>query len=533
MSVSTYHPRFKSRNWRHHSSASTTTMRACTNRRLMRSLLLLISISGCSLLLAVNMASDTLCKTAAVDQLRHLHAEIRGHVPSSYDVAAGYWHMDVNYTAPPVSLLARSRYLVASKNSSCWDLAAAQREPFTAQYHPQQHPPTELPGGIPRSVWQWQGGIPRRLFDLVPFYLRESEAAGGCQHCTFVLRYKVLNGQLYTDSKRRRRALDGQEEEAALLEELLLAALHMYKVPDVDFLLHLGDGAPPGLPLVQANINRSNAQAGFTIPKYMWRDALGPQQFQVLAECLQARYPPLSQRLQRAVWRGSNTDSRHGLMDEANAMSIMRTRLHVYGMWYPDIIDAHYTAFAQQAFQTNCVEELLPPGPTLPLEAFNRYALVLDIDGNGWSDRYRLLAHANTPVLKQASNLTAFFEHLVAPGAVVQHYAHDLSDLPVRVRSLLQQQPEQLAKMAEQQQGLAHYLLNQVAVMHATAYTLLTVAQLSQWKPVMEDDYNLVPFSKCCSTAKRLPAEFVTAVRARGVAGSKLEHRSSTRSASA
>lgn len=117
-------------------------MRACTNRRLMRSLLLLISISGCSLLLAVNMASDTLCKTAAVDQLRHLHAEIRGHVPSSYDVAAGYWHMDVNYTAPPVSLLARSRYLVASKNSSCWDLAAAQREPFTAQYHPQQHPPT-------------------------------------------------------------------------------------------------------------------------------------------------------------------------------------------------------------------------------------------------------------------------------------------------------------------------------------------------------------------------------------------------------
>jgi hypothetical protein len=57
----------------------------------------------------------------------------------------------------------------------------------------------------------------------------------------------------------------------------------------VDFLLHLGDGAPPGLPLVQVNINRSNAQAGFTIPKYMWQDALGPQQFQLLAECLQVR----------------------------------------------------------------------------------------------------------------------------------------------------------------------------------------------------------------------------------------------------
>jgi hypothetical protein len=73
---------------------------------------------------------------------------------------------------------------------------------------------------------------------------------------------------------------------------------------------------------------------------------------------------------------------------------------------------------------------------------------VLDIDGNGWSDRYRLLAHANTPVLKQASNLTAFFEHLAAPGPVLQHYAHDLSDLPVRVRGLLQQQPGELLRMA-------------------------------------------------------------------------------------
>lgn len=61
----------------------------------------------------------------------------------------------------------------------------------------------DLPGGIPRSIWKWQGTISRRLFDSVPFYLRESEAAGGCQHCTFVLRYKVINGQLYTDKKRR------------------------------------------------------------------------------------------------------------------------------------------------------------------------------------------------------------------------------------------------------------------------------------------------------------------------------------------
>jgi hypothetical protein len=61
------------------------------------------------------------------------------------------------------------------------------------------------------------------------------------------------------------------------------------QVPDVDFLLHLGDGCPPGLPLVQANINRSNEAAGFTLPMSMWWQALGPVQFAVLAECLQVR----------------------------------------------------------------------------------------------------------------------------------------------------------------------------------------------------------------------------------------------------
>ena len=58
----------------------------------------------------------------------------------------------------------------------------------------------------------------------------------------------------------------------------------------MDFLLHLGDGCPAGLPLVQSNINRSNADAGFTIPMLMWKQALGPQQFATLAECLQVLY---------------------------------------------------------------------------------------------------------------------------------------------------------------------------------------------------------------------------------------------------
>jgi hypothetical protein len=49
-----------------------------------------------------------------------------------------------------------------------------------------------------------------------------------------------------------------------------------------------------------------------------------------------------------------------------------------------------------------CVDAIMPAGPRLALEDFNNFALIVDVDGNGWSDRMRLLAHFNTPVLKQA-----------------------------------------------------------------------------------------------------------------------------------
>jgi formate hydrogenlyase subunit 6/NADH:ubiquinone oxidoreductase subunit I len=57
-------------------------------------------------------------------------------------------------------------------------------------------------------VWQWQGRVSRQLFDSVPFLLRDKQlppgsSEGPCQHCTYVLRYKVRGGQLYTDSSRR------------------------------------------------------------------------------------------------------------------------------------------------------------------------------------------------------------------------------------------------------------------------------------------------------------------------------------------
>ncbi len=118
----------------------------------------------------------------------------------------------------------------------------------------------------------------------------------------------------------------------------------------------------------------------------------------------------------------------------------------------------------------DCVKQYLEPlAPVAQLEDFNAAAIVMDVDGNGWSDRMSRVVQfptatfkqvrggrapsscrrpvgrrASTPVLHprclavdvcqsaQASNHTAFFEHLLAPGHAAEYFANDLSDLTVR-----------------------------------------------------------------------------------------------------
>ena len=156
------------------------------------------------------------------------------------------------------------------------------------------------------------------------------------------------------------------------------------------------------------------------------------------------------------MWRGTATDAHQAVVDESNALDVMRARLHLFGRWYPQWLDTHLTAYAHQAFDSNCLGALMPPGAVagntmrcvvlgcvmcccsgalsvqwrrgrgttmpcsaaatlasaahagtpLPLEEFNRYAVIVDADGNAWSDRFRLITLFNTPILKQASNLT-------------------------------------------------------------------------------------------------------------------------------
>jgi hypothetical protein len=78
--------------------------------------------------------------------------------------------------------------------------------------------------------------------------------------------------------------------------------------------------------------------------------------------CTAAAHGPASQAAARPSRARAAAADANANATAGNALDILRTRLHLFGRWFPDTIDAHYTAFSQQAFDTNCVETLMAPG---------------------------------------------------------------------------------------------------------------------------------------------------------------------------
>jgi hypothetical protein len=277
---------------------------------------------------------------------------------------------------------------------------------------------------------------------------------------------------------------------------------------------------------------------------------------------LRHRRRSTSGRIPRAFWRGSSTDPNIATVDEANLLDVGRSRLALAGRWWPGLFDAAFTAHPQQAFSIvstehgggNAAEIVLPLGkPVAPADQSNAWAVVVDADGNGWSDRFRHLALFSTPVLKQASNRTAFFEHVVAAPFVaegfnattglVDAFAPDAFDLPVKARALLaalgtEEGSKTVRRRVARRRAVASALLSQPAVAEAAASAVALVERLSGWEveaPVLVGSgggggaegaeaaaaarsggsivlYEEVPRSRCCNLAA-VPREFAEAVR--------------------
>lgn len=179
-----------------------------------------------------------------------------------------------------------------------------------------------------------------------------------------------------------------------------------------------------------------------------------------------------------------------------------RIRLHQFSRNHTDVLDVRI------ANPLNCDEfvkdQIKDTGSWIGFEEFNQYCAILDLDGNGWSDRFGQLVHFNTPILKLASNHTGFFEHLFAPDVAIGQF-HDLSDLERKAREMVddcQAGGVSTRRLARTMQATSRVLMDQVGIAQAFAYTLHVYKNLSDWTL----DASLQGFKavnvSCCTHAK-------------------------------
>ena len=84
------------------------------------------------------------------------------------------------------------------------------------------------------------------------------------------------------------------------------------------------------------------------------------------------------------------------------------------------------------------MQAVAPLKPFLPIDDFNRYAVILDLDGNAWSDRFSKLLFYATPILKQQSPWKDYFARLVEPLVSDSTFHRNLSDLVPKVEQILE-----------------------------------------------------------------------------------------------
>jgi hypothetical protein len=292
-------------------------------------------------------------------------------------------------------------FLHNRRSESCLNIARDSPEPDSTLYHPRAGVVSEWPSGAPKAYYSWEGNITLEMFHRVPMWFRWNLAwSHVCPHCGWTNKYKLLNRQLYIHNTHQ-----VQTNETRAFQELVIVAAYLFDIPDVDFVVHFGDGQVPGLPALYWTVNRTQPQGGFTMPSAAcWHLSLGKAQMKIHAKCLQARYPQ-DNRIPKLVWRGTTSDAELTGPTAANAMWWHRIQLHLMGKWHPNLLDVSLVNISQSDTNTTLLKEMvLGMGPRMPIEDFNNYVGVIDVDGYGWSDRFAQLVFSNTPIVKQVGN---------------------------------------------------------------------------------------------------------------------------------
>ena len=248
--------------------------------------------------------------------------------------------------------------------------------------------------------------------------------------------------------------------------------------------------------------------------------------------CQRLKYP-VSERIPKAVWRGTTTGN-GPLRSVADVYNNRRVTLARLGVFTNDTMDVGLTGYVQvtpgslidvsvptvRLSQTNksdpdvmdALRTLVPLKPRIGSEDFTKYAGVIDVDGNAWSDRLPHLLISAAPVLKQEYyKWFEYFGHLLTENEVT-FFKEDLTDIVQKTNELLHgyksDRESWEAKLAAAH-SFAEEHLSHLGVVRAMAYSMTKQASLQDWTVKLEPDYVKIPRSMCCRLNPSFPKELV------------------------
>lgn len=150
----------------------------------------------------------------------------------------------------------------------------------------------------------------------------------------------------------------------------------------------------------------------------------------------------------------------------------VRWELHALGAANPELLEIDHVSWVQQAGSDRLATER--DNQLTLAEQVQRWALLLDIEGRGWSARLKLLLHSGRPVLLQERPWREWYWSALEP---MEHFIpvrRDLSDLVKQTRWALEH-PDEAAAIGRAGQAFAQAHLTRQAAVERWAQTITDV----------------------------------------------------------
>jgi hypothetical protein len=151
----------------------------------------------------------------------------------------------------------------------------------------------------------------------------------------------------------------------------------------------------------------------------------------------------------------------------------IRWRLHELGAAHAELLDVEHVSWV-----TTPGSERLSTvaGNQLTLaKQVARWGLLIDVEGNGWSARLKLLLHSGRPLFVQDPPWQEFFWDELEPMTHFIPVRRDLGDLVDQVRWAIQH-PERAQEIGRAGQAFARTRLSRAAAVRAWSHTLAGLA---------------------------------------------------------